>query len=689
MTLIAYWPVFHAGFVDYDDPEYVVSNPHVQAGLTWGGITWAMHSYYASNWHPLTWVSHMLDVQLFGPGPMGPHCVNLLLHVANAMLLFLLLRRMTGAQWRSALVAALFALHPVHVESVAWVSERKDVLSTFFGLLTLMAYVGFADPRKGSGRGPKVCYRLALLLFVLALMSKPMMVTLPFVMLLLDFWPLKRLPIPNRKTYGEWGRVILEKSPFFLLTALTCWATVAAQQGSIQPLYNLPIESRVENALVAYIQYLGKIFWPTRLAVPYLHESQWPLTTVMLAFVVVAGITLGLIWIAPKHRFVATGWFWFLGTLIPVIGLLQVGIQSMADRYTYVPAIGIFIIVAWGAAKIGERGRVLGIAIGVAAVLALGVCTVLARRQAVYWQSTEQLFSHSAAVTENNYVALTSVGLARFHDGKFEEATNYYYRALDIHPAYTDAMNNMGVALVGRDDNASIAWYRRALAQKPRDVRTLYNLATELANVGRNVEARQTFETVLGIDPEHFETLNNLGNVLAELGRIDEALACYRRALQLQPLNRKAIENMALVLLKHGKGGEAVGLYRRLIKASPNDAPAHYSLGLALAVDSQWDEAIHEYLEAARLMPGNSEVEYNLGYAYRVQKRFGEAAQHLETAVRLRADFPMAHYNLGCVLADSGHPDEAVLQLKEALREKPDYQEAEAELQGLNDLKTK
>ncbi|HEX4342116.1 MAG TPA: tetratricopeptide repeat protein [Verrucomicrobiae bacterium] len=690
VTLIAFWPVVHAGFIDYDDHEYVVSNPHVQAGLSWRGIAWAMHSYYASNWHPLTWISHMLDVDLFGTSPMGPHCVNLAFHIANAVLLFGLLWRMTCAKWRSAFVAALFALHPIHVESVAWISERKDVLSTFFGLLTLLAYAEFVEQRKDKKRGAKLYYGVALLLFALGLLSKPMLVTLPFVMLLLDYWPLKRFQFNNRKeTYAILWQLFLEKVPFFLLTVLACAATVMAQRGSMQPLYNLPLGDRMENSLVSYLRYLGKIFWPAGLAIPYLHVQAWPLTTVLLALVVVAGVCLWMIWVAPKNPFVATGWFWFLGTLIPVIGLLQVGIQSMADRYTYLPAIGIFMIVAWGANRMGERVKAPKAVLGGSAILILSACTALTHQQASYWQSTERLFSHSAAVTEDNYVALTCIGLARFHDGQFEEATNYYSRALEINPGYSDAMNNMGVALQGKDDEASIVWYRRALLMKPSDSGILYNLGNEFTVCKQYVEACDCFEAVLRIRPDHFEALNNLANVQVQMGRVDEAVVNYQKALQLEPRDAKVIKNLGVALLKEGKAEEAAVLLRRAVRGSPKDAEAHYSLGLALATQGHWDEAVLEYVESLRLDPANAEAEYNLGYAFRVQKRLDEAAQHLQKAVQLKADFPIAHYNLGCVLADAGHTEEAVTQIKEALREKPDYHEAEEELRLLNGLKAK
>jgi len=680
-TLICFWPVVHAGFIDYDDSDYVTDNPHVLAGLTPDSLVWALQTRHASNWHPLTWWSHMLDAQMFGPGPMGPHCVNLALHVANALLLFLVLRKMTGAIRRSAFVAALFALHPLHVESVAWVSERKDVLSTFFWMLTLWAYAGFAEKLQRKTPGAKVYYGLAVLCFALGLMSKPMLVTLPFVLLLLDYWPLKRIQFVSRKqACADLGRLVLEKAPFLILTILACAATVWAQQGAIQPLDNLSFEARLENSVVSYARYLGKIFWPAGLAIPYLHRGAWPLTAIVPAAMAVILLSLGAIARARKYPFVVAGWFWFLGTLIPVIGLLQVGAQSMADRYTYVPAIGIFVIIAWGMAKAAERWRFPEAVVLAGLGLILATCGAMARQQSSYWTSTEKLFHHTEMVSEKNYVALGILGLAQFHEGNISAATNYYLRALEINPASVDAMNNMGVALGGKGNDESLVWYHRALQLKPLDSKILYNLGNELASRKEYAEACEQFEAALKITPDEFEARNNLANTLVEMGRLDEGLEQFEKVLRVQRHNATVMKNMAGVLLKQDKVEQAILLYRQAIKEAPKDASTHYLLGQALAVHEQWNEAIQEYVETLQLAPGNPVAEYNLGYAFRVQKRLDEARQHLEEALRLQADFPLAHYNLGCVLVESGHPEEAVAHFKEALREKPDYHEAEEAL---------
>ncbi len=357
VTLLVYLPVLRNGFVNYDDPDYILNNPHVKAGLTWSGIAWAFQSTEADNWHPLTWISHMADCQIFGLNPAGHHLVNVLLHAANTLLLFVLLNRLTGALWRSALVAALFAWHPLHVESVAWASERKDVLSAFFWMLTLLAYAKHAAGDKcqvtrTGGFLSRVTghlsphYFLAVFLFACGLMSKPMVVTLPFVLLLLDFWPLKRITIHGSRI--TIARLIAEKIPFFVLTIASCVVTRIAQSGAVWSGASLPFSFRLENALMSYVRYLGKMFWPADLALIYPYPHQWPLPAV-----IAAGLLLGLISVlavlrAGRFPYLAVGWFWFLGTLVPAIGLVQAGIQSMADRYTYLPGIGLFIVVAWG-----------------------------------------------------------------------------------------------------------------------------------------------------------------------------------------------------------------------------------------------------------------------------------------------------------------------------------------------------
>jgi tetratricopeptide (TPR) repeat protein len=642
--------------------------------------------------------------KLFGKGPTGPHCVNLLFHVANSVLLFLLLRRMTGAHWRSAWVAGMFALHPLHVESVAWVAERKDVLSTFFWMLTLLAYGAYVGQSKvqnlkskvGEGGGKQKAesrisqlpassnYLLALAFFALGLMSKPMLVTLPFVMLLLDGWPLGRFDFSACwRNPGMMRPFIREKTPFFLLSAASSAATLLAQHGAIQTLVNVSASQRMGNTVVSYVRYLDKMLWPTGLAVPYPHAREWPLTLVVIAAAVVAVLCLGAWRAGRRFPFVVTGWFWFFGTLIPVIGLVQVGIQSMADRYTYVPLVGIFIILAWWADGTARRWPVLKPVIAMAALVSVIVCGVLTRQQVGYWQDDERLFRHSTEVTEGNYVALACIGISLAHEGKPEEAMECYRKVLEINPRFVEAMINMGVVLAPTRGDEAIQWSRQALQTAPANLQALYNLGNELAKRKQYAEAVGCFETLLRSSPDHSQALNNLGNALTEVGRIEEAKTYYRRALKLAPNDVQILKNFATALVKQGQPDQAIVLLRKAVKQAPGDTSAHYDLGLAFALQTNWDEANLYYSETLRLAPGNPEAEYNLGYALREKGRLKEAVKHLEKARKQSPEFPLAHYNLGCVLADEGQKDEAAAHLKEALRLQPDYPEAKERLRGL------
>ena len=430
-TLVVYLPVSHHGFSLYDDNDYVTENPMVQHGLTWNDIQWAFTSWYAANWHPVTWLSHMLDCQLFNLTPGGHHDVNVLFHIANTVLLLVLLLRLTGTIWPSAFVAALFAWHPLHVESVAWVSERKDVLSTFFALLTLLCYARYVIGDKGQGTGnaniksPAIRhlsrhYWLALFFFALALMSKPMFVTLPFVLVLLDFWPLGRFRGPG---FGAWRKLVLEKIPFFVLVIASCVVTFLAQKhgGAVIPLEKIPLGLRVENMLVAYALYLQKIFWPARLAVFYPFPPA--ISNSALAISVIPLVCISAIAWFNKNRYpyLLAGWLWFLGTLVPVIGLVQVGSAAMADRYTYFPSIGIFLAVTLGIRDASAKFHVPKQAVAATAVLAAADCLVLTHRQLGYWSSDISLFSHALAVTPDNDTARIDLGGAYQRAGEKSE----------------------------------------------------------------------------------------------------------------------------------------------------------------------------------------------------------------------------------------------------------------------------
>ncbi|MEY2430101.1 MAG: hypothetical protein QOJ40_2986, partial [Verrucomicrobiota bacterium] len=689
-TLAMFLPAMRNGFVDYDDGDYVTANAHVQSGVNWENIAWAFRTGHASNWHPLTWVSHMIDCQLFGQNAGAHHLMNVLFHVANTLLVFLVLRRMTGSHWRSALVAALFALHPLHVESVAWVSERKDVLSGFFFLLTLWAYSKYVTSvegpasKKSEFRMPKsegnpnaknpnasasgtlhfaLWYGLAVIFFALGLTSKPMLVTLPFVLLLLDYWPLRRVsgvppPLLTSARQAE-GRVtgggnrssipwlILEKVPFFILSVVSSVITFLAQKHGGAVSTSISMGARIANALVSYGRYLGKFLWPQTLSVLYPHPGEWPAMQVLFCTALLLGVTVVVIALARRRPYLLVGWLWFLGTLVPVIGLIQVGIQSMADRYMYLPMLGLLVMLVWG---IGEALPSLqwGVkAQKLASAISLGACACLSWRQEQYWRNSETLFRHTTKVTRDNYLAYNNLGFYLSHQGRMAEAMENYRSALKIRPNYEDAHNNLGYALAGQK---------------------------------KYVEAIAEYDEALRASPNHVEVHNNLGNALAETGNTEAAITHYRIALAQKPDHADAHNNLGIALAMQGKFDEAIEQFRDAIRYKPKYASAHSNLGNALAIQHKIEEAIKEYQESLRLNPEDPQAHNNLGNALSEEGRTEEAITHYMEALRLKADNPEAHFNLGMALGRQGKQKEAVAQYTEALRLKPDYVDAQKQL---------
>lgn len=497
---LVYAPVRHYGFVDLDDPQYVSENPFVANGLTWSAVKWAFTSIHASYWLPLIWMSHMVDVQLYGLNAGGHHVTNVVLHVANTMLLLALLYRMTGAFGRSAFVAALFALHPLHVESVVWVTERKDVLSTFFLFLTIWAYVQYV------GRPTRGRYLLALLLFVLGLMSKAMLVTVPFMLLLLDVWPLRRITIAGwRLTLAQRHVVaglIREKVPFFLLGIAAAIVTYVTQQrtGAVASATQISVLFRAGNAMVSYVTYLAQMLWPASLALfyPYpLHLSPVVVGTSVVALIAITVLTLRA---APRAPYLAVGWLWYLGTLVPVIGFIQAGDQARADRFTYVPLIGIFIIVGWGAYDLFGRSR----AATFAAVSAVGALAIVSRVQVGYWRDNTKLWEHTLRVVDESYVAHTNLGLAVYARGKTDSAITEFRAALRLRPDFAEAYNDLGVALANRGDvDGAIQAFLNAVRAKPTQAPSHYNAAVLLAGKGDTVQALGHLQVALQLDPDY------------------------------------------------------------------------------------------------------------------------------------------------------------------------------------------
>jgi tetratricopeptide (TPR) repeat protein len=652
VTAALYWPMMHHPFINIDDEQYITSNPHVQAGLTRPGIVWAFENTEAANWHPLTWISHMLDCQLFGLNPGGHHLTSLVFHVANTLLLFLWLNQLTGALWRSVFVAALFAWHPLRVESVAWAAERKDVLSAFFWMLTLMAYTRYAQ-YVASGkrqvartsptpspvtRHPSLYYWLALLFFACGLMSKPMVVTLPFVLLLLDFWPLERFsrftfhvsssekpstlnPQPSTESAA---RLICEKLPFLALALAGSVVTYLIQKsgGAVWSLGVLPFQARVANALLAYVRYLSKTFWPADLAIIYPYPRHWPVMAVIGAALLLA-IWSGLfLWRARQNPYLLVGWLWFLGTFIPAIGLVQVGAQSMADRYTYLPSIGLFILIVWGLNDFlifRPQWRKMAMLAG---GLALAGCLAGTGIQLSLWQNNVKLLRHAIEVTTGNFVACNFLGRVLDDIGQKDEALLLYAESVRIESHYPQAQFNLGMALLNR------GWAEKACEP----------LAAAVRLVPDDAGARYYF-----------------GMALMSGGRLDDAIVQFNEALRLNPSLAEAQSKLALVFIKQGKTAEAIPHFAETVRLLPNDAEARFNFGLALLNNHQPAGAAVQFSEELRLTPDATKAHYRLAQALQQQNKLAGAAEHYREALRLTPEFPEAKAALNQIL--STHPN--------------------------------
>lgn len=575
-----FFPALKNNFVNYDDLEYVTENVHVLPGLTWEGIRWAFHSTLVSNWHPLTWLSHMLDCQLYGVKPWGHHLTNVLLHTANALLLFIVLRKITGAVWRSLLVAVFFGLHPLTVQSVAWIAERKDVLSTLFWLLTIWFYASFTIESKARKPISAWFYGLTLICFALGLMSKSMLVTLPCVLLLLDYWPLERWR-ENRPS-----RLLAEKIPFFLLSFISSKVTFMAQKagGSVATIDHLSYLVRFENTLVSYIRYLGKLFWPDSLAVLYPHPGGWPVALVIWSGLLLLAITIGVTVRARKNPYLPVGWFWFLGTLVPVIGLVQVGMQSMADRYMYVPMMGVLILIIWGCHDLFHRQRQTMIIMFILAAIAAVLCIGITRQQIAFWQNSENLFRHDLMVApDNNPTAHYKLGVVLNEQGKLDEAAYHFQENLKLNPDDFHALFALGVISNIKNQPATAsALFQAVLKLKPDYADAHYSLGVALGQQGHLDEAMIQFQEALRLKPDYFDAHISLGVALGRKGQLDDAISHFQAALKLKPNDISALYNLGLALKNKGQLAEAVSTFRKILELKPDYVRARNNLNATL-----------------------------------------------------------------------------------------------------------
>jgi tetratricopeptide (TPR) repeat protein len=606
-TVIAYAPALQNDFVNFDDDLYVTDNRPVLAGLTAGGLGWAWTTLHAGYFQPLTWMSLQLDAQLYGRRPAGYHLTNVLLHAANVVLLFWVLRRLTGATWRSAAVAGLFALHPLHVESVAWVTERKDVLSTFFGLLTIAAYRAYA-------RSPRLArYLPVVAALTLGLLAKPMLVTLPCVLLLLDYWPLQRVDrgrlrlSTSAQPQAVQSALLLEKLPLLFLAAAAAAVTVFAQYRvrALEPLARLPFGARLENALVGYVWYLAKTIWPSDLAPFYPHPGgTLPWWQVAGAAALLLALTAAALAAARQRPYLAVGWLWFLLTLLPVIGLAQAGEQPVADRFAYWPHVGLVLLLVWGAHDFLAAWRVPQVVRAAGAAAVLLACAAATWVQACYWHDSVTLLEHTLQVTTANTVAENTLGAAFLRQGSPQLAIRHFAAALEADPANRRAHYNLGLALLqqGRRQDAA-RQFAEALRIDPGFAPAHYDWGVALIADGQREEAIAHFREALALDPTITPAQHNWGVALAEEGRRDEAVVHFREALRLDPDFVPAHVQLGQLLLAAGDLDEAESHFRAALRVAPNDAAIHYHLGRVLERQQKSDEAAASFREAARLQP--------------------------------------------------------------------------------------
>jgi tetratricopeptide (TPR) repeat protein len=671
------------GFVNYDDPMYVYENPVVQEGLTWKGALWALTYGQIGHWHPLTWLTHMGDCQIYGLWAGGHHWTNVALHAFTTVLLFLVLRVMTGALWRSAFVAAVFAMHPLRAESVAWIAERKDVLSGVFFMLTLWAYARYVrQPTRGR-------YVAVALLYVLGLLSKNMLVTLPFLLLLLDWWPLGRMKLaePVGGKAGSrspgvpfWG-LVKEKVPLLLLSAGSCIATALVPE-HIWRGGHVPVLERVGNALVCYVVYLRQMVFPTGLVIPYLFPPKGlPMWKVCTALIALAAVTAGVFASRRQRPYLLVGWLWYLGMLVPAIGLVQISFYAHADRYTYLPGIGMAIAGTWAVAdwSVGWKHRRVILAGLMMAVM--GTLTVCGHIQTSYWRNSQSLWTHVLACAPSNCVAHNCLGIDFFEKGNKEKAIVEYRKALETNPDNAESLVNLGIALfdTGKKKEA-IVQYRKALETNPDSAGARASLAVALFADGEKEEAIVQYRKALEIKPDYAEARSNLGLALFDKGEKEEAIAQYRKAVQIDPLNLKAEYNLGNALATEGHLEEAIAHFRKTVEIKPDYAYAHYGLGSALCAKEAWEEAIAQYRAALEIKPDFAEARHGLGKALLRKGDFDGAMACFQKATTLSPDTLERWRDLGGDLLQKGDLEEAIACYRQAIRIDPRSGDAYANL---------
>lgn len=660
ITFAVFGQTLHHGFVNFDDRDYVYENPTVSRGLTAGGMAWAF-SFHAYNWHPLTWLSHMLDCQMYGMRPGGHHLTSILLHAASAIALFLILRQMTGAGWRSAFVAAVFAIHPLRVESVAWVAERKDVLSGLFFMLTIAAYVWYVRQPRRPWR-----YGLVALLMALGLMCKPMLVTLPLVLLTLDYWPLQRMESA--------GKLVREKLPLLALSAASCLMTLLAQDKAIQSIQSYSLTARLANALVSCADYLRQMVFPAGLAVFYPYPPGGiPAWEAVCSGGLLIGIFAAAWALRRAQPWLWAGWLWYLIMLLPVVGIVQVGGQAHADRYVYLPQIGIYLALTWSAGFAAKQWRITEPVLGCLAIGVIGALMICSWKQTTYWRNSETLWTHTIACTADNELAHYNLGIALDEQGKLDEAMAQYQEALKIRPSYPAAENNLGLALQrkGALDEA-IAHFQKAI-QGAGFVEPIVNLGNALLQKGEVEEAIVQYQQAVRLAPNLPTGHNNLGNALVQKGDLEGAAAQYEKALDLDPEYADANYSLGNILLGKGKLDEAIAHFEQSLRNNPDYAKAHNNLGNALLQKGDAKQAVAHYKRALQLEPSDVAIENNLAWLLatwpEASLRDGGGAVELAAQANAitRGGNPMVLRTLAAALAETRRFDEAAATIRKAM----------------------
>ncbi len=613
---VVYWPVQNYDFLMYDDNVYVSENTHVTSGLSWENVRWAFTHGWASNWHPLTWISHMLDVNIYGLRAGGHHFTNLVIHAANTVLLFAIFEYMTGALWASAFIAAMFGLHPLHVESAAWIAERKDVLSTLFMILAMGAYAVYVR-RGGISR-----YISVLIFFAAGLMAKPMLVTLPFVLLLLDYWPLERVRFGTDDLEGggitagveprSLSYLIKEKIPFFVLSAISSVVTFIVQKssGSVVPFEHFDLRIRLTNAAISYDAYIWKMIWPSRLAAFYPHHGdKISISVAILCAMLLVILTVCFVYFGVRRKYLTVGWLWYVVMLLPVIGLVQVGGQSMADRYMYMPMTGLLIIVTWGVWELTARITQQKVILVILAGGVLSALALVAANQIKYWQNSKTLFKRVIDVSPDAWYMHSNYANFLKDEGKVDEAIKHYLIAIQLKPDFAEAYYNMGNAFRKIDKlDEAVACYEKAIKLKSDFADAYSNLGMVFAQMQRRDEALAQFNKALELKPNDAEAISSIGLLYAEQGQLDKAVEYYRKAIAVDPGYVIAHGRLGLILGNQGKYDEALEQFRIVLKAKPDDAEMWRNSGIMLEKLGKIDEAIEYYRKALAMDPNDAEV---------------------------------------------------------------------------------